>query len=361
TESQLLGQQKFAALGRMSAGIAHDFNNLLTTINLGAQELAFPDLSEADREALIAAIVQACERGAGITRQLQASSAAQLSRPELVDLGELVAKDLGVWRTLAGAEVRVEGVLPDEALPVRVDPAQFHRVLLNLVVNACQAMGESGELTLSAGRRGPGEVFVSVADTGGGIPPSVAERMFEPFFTTRETGTGLGLAVVRGVVVQAGGSIDYALAGGGTIFTVVLPEADPNETPPDDPFGRSGPRSAFSRVALVDGDPAIRQIVQRQLERMGHEVRSFAAPGELLAGESHYDLLIAAIELPGLSGPELALGLREARRIHRVLLLGGTVSERARESLDKLADAPVLPKPFGAGELGQVLERMLSD
>ena len=356
TEAQMLRQQKFAALGRMAAGVAHDFNNLLTTVALGAQELALPELEDAERRELSDAISQACERGAGITRQLQATSAAQLHRPELVDLCQLVRGDLGVWRTLAGSGVELVHDIPESRLDVRLDPAQFHRVILNLVVNACQALGREGRLSLRVGRCGPAEVFVAVADTGGGIPPAIAERIFEPFFTTRETGTGLGLAVVRGIVTKAGGRIELEVAGGETTFTVILPEASEASDEAPDAATTTSARARHMKVALVDADPTVRQMVLRQLRRLGHEVDVFDEPAQLLAGDEVYDLLMTDIALSGLSGPELAVGLREARRVRGVVLMSGLVDEKAELGLAKLQDASILQKPFGAEELTQILE-----
>ena len=358
TESQMLDQQKFAALGRMAAGIAHDFNNLLTTMALGAQELADPELEADERQLLVDAISQACERGSGITRQLQASSAAQLHRPQVIDLCEAIRGDLGVWRTLAGSGIEVLSEVPEGPLFVRIDPAQFHRVILNLVVNACQAMGEQGRLRLRVGELPEHEeLYVAVSDTGGGIPPSVAERIFEPFFTTRETGTGLGLAVVRGVITQARGRVELEVAGGGTTFTVVLPAVPEDERDFSGELPILGRSKQHLRVALVDADPAVRGVVVRALQRLGHEVEAFGKPADLLSGDARYDLLISDLSLPGLSGPELALGLREAKRIQRVMLMSGYVGEHDERSMDSIPDAVLLQKPFRVEELSEALER----
>ena len=226
-EAQMLTQQKFAAIGRMSGGIAHDFNNLLTTIALGISELGEAEVDADERAQLLEAVTQACERGADIVRQLRAISSAEEHEPELVDLVQLVRRDLSVWRTLAAAGIEIDSQLPDETLTVRIDPAQFHRVILNLVANACQAMGERGHLSLcvrhdAAAREGQ----VIVADDAGGIPQAALDKIFEPFFTTRETGTGLGLSVVHGIVKQAGGRVDVESSTAGTRFTISFPLVD---------------------------------------------------------------------------------------------------------------------------------------
>jgi two-component system cell cycle sensor histidine kinase/response regulator CckA len=331
-EEQLRQAQKMEAVGRLAGGIAHDFNNLLTVIG-GHSELLLQELAAEDpRRADVLTVQEAGERAAELTRQLLAFSRKQVLEPQVLDLNSLLRDSERLLRRLLTENVELRIVLVPELGRVRADPVQLRQVVLNLVVNARDAMPDGGVLTLetqnadidaeymarhglvSEGRY----VLLAVSDTGIGMNAETKGRIFEPFFTTKERGrgTGLGLATVYGIVRQSGGFIwVYSEPGRGATFKVYLPAVDAEVTAESDrPVGES-PRGSET-VVLVEDDKQVRELAQRVLERQGYRVLPAADATEALrlpqldAGPIH--LLVTDVIMPGMNGRELAerLGVR---------------------------------------------------
>ncbi|BDG10623.1 PAS domain-containing hybrid sensor histidine kinase/response regulator [Anaeromyxobacter paludicola] len=374
-EEQLLHSQKMEAVGQLAGGVAHDFNNLLTSI-LSAAEFAAESLP-AGAPALedIAIVREAGQRAAQLTRQLLAFARRQPLEPQVVDLRASLVATEKLLRRMLGEDVELV-VWPDAELwPVRLDPAQFQQVIVNLAVNARAAMPGGGQLTVEAHDAtldaaaaaaldlAPGDyVHVLVTDTGHGMAPEVLERVFEPFFTTREPGkgTGLGLASAYGTVAQAGGQLRAESAPGvGSVFHIYLPRC--HETPPAasaPPPAEPGARGGGETVLLVEDDPLVLQVNGRGLQARGYRVLPCRDPEEALARAAEagpIDLLVTDVVMPRLSGPDLARRVGEARRGLRVLFVSGYSGGRLAGS----ARRRFLAKPFTPDELAERVREAL--
>lgn len=317
-------------VGRLAGGVAHDFNNLLTAI-LGDAEAVLARSTDPASVAELQQILDSAARGAALVRQLMAYARRQTLEPRAVALNELVRGGEGLLRRLLGEGVRLELALEEPARLVKVDAGQFDQVLLNLAVNAREAMGGQGTLRIStthaallqprsegAATIPPGRwVVLDVADTGQGIPPEVLPRIFEPFFTTRRDrgGTGLGLATVLGIIRQSGGHITVeTLAGQGTTFRIWLPRHEgPAEAPaapaPVAPAPPAPPAPQLP-VLLVEDESAIRRLSERALRRAGYEVQVAESGEEALAlldaATVAPCVLVSDVAMPGMNGLELA-------------------------------------------------------
>ncbi len=336
-EDRLRQGQKLEALGRLAGGVAHDFNNLLTVILGGVEVLraALPDGSPA--RPLADDVRRAGERAAALTGQLLAFGQRQIVAPQALDLSAVVSEVRDLLAGVVGEEVEVQTRLAAGLPPVSADPAQMEQVLVNLALNARDAMPAGGRLTITttaaeAGPAGgavpPGPyVVLEVADTGVGMEEDVRARIFDPFFTTKEVGkgAGLGLAAVYGIVRQAGGHIDVATAPGrGTAFRVYLPVARapaPAPAPDEVPPGRG------EVVLVAEDEPAVRELVGQFLRLAGYSV--LQAPSALEAArlcvehDGPIHLLLSDVVMPHLSGPSLARRAREARPGLKVLFISG--------------------------------------
>jgi signal transduction histidine kinase/CheY-like chemotaxis protein len=381
-ETQLRRAQKMDALGQLAGGIAHDFNNLLGVMmsytGVLLEELPPKDPISADLREVESAI----ERAAGLTGQLLAFGRQQPQRPELVDLcGALCASERLIQR-LIGEDIFVYlGLEGDEPLPVLVDVGQLEQVLMNLAVNARDAMPRGGTLSIDVTRTTialpeamahdvePGEyVRLSVSDTGVGIEPEVQLRMFDPFFTTKEVGkgTGLGLATVYGIVSQSNGFLTVeSEVGRGSTFHLFFPLAQAGDGRLGEEAIAGGASHAprHDIVLLVEDEDALRRVTERVLRRHGFEVVTAATPREALAiiddPAVQVDCLVSDVVMPGMSGQELAEQVRERRGQIPVLLLSGyarDVVER-RGTLDP--DMPLLHKPVKPRELVGALSDLL--
>jgi signal transduction histidine kinase len=344
TEEQFLQSQKLESIGRLAGGIAHDFNNLLTVILCSAEsEGDALDAGRAvDRED-VDQIREAGGRARDLTRHLLAFARRQVIEPATLDLDSLLAGSERLLRRVLGEQVELECRPQGGLWPVRCDPAQMEQVVLNLAVNARDAMPSGGRLSLStenltieAGHPDltPGSwVRLRVRDTGAGMSRAVKAHLFEPFFTTKPSGrgTGLGLATVYGIVRQAGGQVRAeSEAGVGTTFDVYLPRSEVQAVPEQARAPSTAP-SGTETVLLVEDDAAVRDAAARALRAGGFQVVPAAgAEGALevdLAGESPPSLLVTDVIMPTMTGPELARRLREKCPAMRVLFLSGYAHE----------------------------------
>ena len=376
-EAELLQAQKMEALGRLAGGIAHDFNNLLTAVS-GYADLALARITDRSIAADVREIQSAATRASGLTRQLLAFSRRQPSQPEVVDLNAAVERSLRMLGRLVGEHVFVRLSAADSVWPVRIDPGQLDQVLMNLAVNARDAMPKGGTLTFrtgnvqlsaddpipaSRGHIGP-HAYVSVTDTGTGIPSELRSRILEPFFTTKPAGkgTGLGLSTVIGIVEQGGGFLTVdSEVGQGTTVTAYLPRVDESASPVD-----SSPESATlgtedDTVLLVEDDLSVRNVAARFLAQRGYRVLvAQDVTDALRIGRTHprrIDLLLTDIVMPTLNGPDLAQRIVEWRPSMRVLYVSGyTEALGVRTGEERIK---VVRKPFTAESLASAVRQAL--
>ena len=315
-EEQLLQAQRLELLGKLAAGVAHDFNNLLAVISGYAARLASPLAREAHEESGVA-ITAAAERGASLVRQLLAFSRPQPAASRVVDLNDLVREFAPMLRRVIGEDVEFELRLDSHRLPVDVHPVQIDQVLMNIAVNARDAMPHGGRLTIGTWKL-DGSAIVTVADTGFGMDAPTQERIFEAYFSTKDPGrgSGLGLATAYSIVQQTGGSITVSSRPGeGTTFTINLPLAEADATSIDESAVEPAcPDGGPETVLVVEDEPALRELERLMLEDAGYEVLTAANAAEalLVAAENMVDLLVVDVVLPGMSGPQLVeeLGAR---------------------------------------------------
>jgi PAS domain S-box-containing protein len=343
-QSQLIQAQKLEAIGRLTGGVAHDFNNILTVI-IGNADLA---RAEAGRESLLdellGEIKEAGERGSGLVQQLLAFSRKQVLQPEVVNINEVVAEMDRMLRRILGEDVRLETVLAPDLGRVEADVGQMEQVLMNLAVNARDAMPGGGKLTIETANveldqeyaRGhvsvtPGpHVMVGVSDTGEGMSPEVLAHVFEPFFTTKEKGrgTGLGLATVYGIVKQSGGNIwVYSERGQGTAFKIYLPRVDRAPAGAKERDAGSEVRGGSETLLVVEDEEMVRNLAVRVLKGVGYTVLGAQDGLEALAIVREHDapihLMVTDVVMPGMSGPQLASQLLTFRPGMRVLYVSG--------------------------------------
>ena len=348
-EEQLRQSQKMEAIGRLAGGVAHDFNNLLSVV-LSYSELLIADLKEGDpiRDD-IEEIRRAGTRAASLTRQLLMFSRQQVIEPKVLDLNEVLSAMEKMLRRLVGEDVELTSV-PGAALGrVRVDPGSIEQVIMNLAINARDAMPTGGKLSMETANvtldeeyaRGhlsakPGSyVMFSMTDTGTGIEKAMLTRIFEPFFTTKEQGkgTGLGLSTVFGIVQQSGGNVwVYSEPGMGTTFKVYLPTVDDVAEAAEPPRGLTTLRGSET-ILLVEDEEQVRNVVRGILRRHGYTVVEAASAGEaLLLSEQHVGpvhLLLSDVVMPHMSGPELAKRLVHSRPEMKVLCMSGYTDDAA--------------------------------
>ncbi len=378
-EETLRQSQKLESVGRLAGGIAHDFNNLLTAV-LGHADLleSEPGVSGPITEH-VTEIRRASERAAQLTRQLLAFARRQPAEPRAVSSGPTLVGVEGLLGRLLGEDVRFTTRLAGDLWAVRVDPVQLEQVLVNLAVNARDAMPDGGQLVIAAenatvtrGRSAPpglepGEyVEIRVRDTGQGMAPEVLDRAFEPFFTTKEVGkgTGLGLAVCHGIVRQAGGQIlAESEVGVGTAVRVFLPRAgfaaEPEPAIPD----RLAAPGTGETILLVEDEAQVRRLASRVLRGRGYRVLE-AANGQqaLELAEAHTGviaLLVSDVVMPGLSGPVLAERLEQRRGVLPVLFVSGFSDSGPAVANGRTGPAGFLPKPYSPDVLAGRVREML--
>jgi two-component system, cell cycle sensor histidine kinase and response regulator CckA len=349
TSEQLRQAQKMESIGRLAGGVAHDFNNLLLVIN-GYSEFLSSSLVDERQRHFAAEIRSAGERAAGLTQQLLAFSRRQVLQPRVVDLNESIRDLHGMLRSLIGEGIRVELSLDGDLRAIEADPGQVGQVLLNLAVNARDAMAGSGTLEISTFNAGD-EVVLEVADTGTGMDEATRSRIFEPFFTTKDVGqgTGLGLSTVYGVVTQSGGTIDVRSAPGeGTTFSIRLPATDRVEAVEPDVDVAGTP--AAERILVVDDEQIVRDLLAHTLRRQGYDVEVAAGARDARALEGPWDLLLTDVVMPEMDGVELARHV-DARQ---VLFMSGYDQRALAESAGAF-----LQKPFSGDELARSIRALL--
>lgn len=370
-EARLREAEKLESIGRLAGGVAHDFNNLLTVM-LGSAEIIareYPPGSNAQPH--LADLRHAALRAAALTRDLLAFGRRQLLVPTRFDLNDAVRRMSSLLGRAFGPSIRVVLELSDELPPVSVDASNIERVIMNLALNARDAMPHGGTLVFrtessddEAGISSPrAYVVLRVIDDGCGMDEATQRRLFEPFFTTKEQGrgTGLGLSTAHGVVVQSGGQIRVrSVLGEGSEFTVLLPRADANEPEALPPMSEAR-SSSRARVLLVDDLPAVRHVMALGLRHSGFDVIEAASADEaeavFRASSAAFDALVTDVVMPGRSGIELAHALR-ALAPHLVVLFASG-DARVYDATLLPRDARFLQKPFTADRIVQLLFEML--
>lgn len=379
-ERQLRGAQRMEAIGRLAGGVAHDFNNLLTVID-GHANLLLDETQEGEplrRD--IQQVRQAAARATALTRQLLAFSRRQFLKPQAVDVNEAVVEMQQLLHRLIGEDIRLHIDLAPEVGLVEVDPSQFEQVLMNLAVNARDAMPDGGTLTVTtrdatidaamAGQFSfqvePGDyVRIDVTDTGQGMRPDVAQRAFEPFFTTKSEGegTGLGLATVYGIVKQSRGYIwVHSEPDVGTRFEIYLPRVERSGLAP---AGREEEHDAIGgteTILLVEDEDAVRSLARRVLQRKGYRVLEARNGVEALQTcEEHggvIDLILTDVVMPSMSGTELVQRLRSITDLRPLFMSGYTEDEVFRRGIGT-DEVPFLEKPFTPDSLARKVREVL--
>lgn len=378
-EAELRQAQKLESIGQLAGGVAHDFNNFLTAINGYCELLLRSGSLTESNEKMVQQIRRAGERSAQLTSQLLAFSRQQLLSPRVIDVNALVQNTERLLRRLIGEHIEMHVTLADNLLNVRADPGQIEQILMNLAVNARDAMPDGGVLSIETHnftirdevaearpKMPPGRyVMLSVSDTGTGMDESTKARLFEPFFTTKEfgKGTGLGLATVYGIVKQSGGHIYvYSELGVGTVFKVFLPAVA--DRPDAEITAEAGAAPVGSEtVLLVEDDDAVRQVVASVLSEYGYNVLSarngLKAMELFRAHGDKVDVLITDTVMPGISGPQLALQLSRQRPALPVLFVSGYADRAMDQAIGQFPNARFLQKPFTLAVLARRVRELL--
>jgi signal transduction histidine kinase/ActR/RegA family two-component response regulator len=376
-EEQLRHSQKMEAVGRLAGGIAHDFNNLLTAI-IGYTEIVMVSLEPADpRRADAEEIARAAMRAADLTRQMLAFSRKQILQPKVVDLNVTLAKVEPMLRRVLGEDIVMTIAQRATRPQVRVDPGQIEQVIMNLVVNARDAMPRGGRLTVETAdpavepgtfppdaKPGP-YVMLAVSDTGVGMSADVRARIFEPYFTTKEVGkgTGLGLSTAYGIVRQSDGHIQvYSEPGQGTTFRIYLPRTEA-ESVAVEAVGEDQMPGGSEHILLVEDDPSVRRLSREILMRLGYTVTEAASGRAGLALGSdeakHFDLALCDVILGDMSGPAVYEALRALRPTVRVLYMSGYADEAIVRTGVLEEGHPFLQKPFTPRDLAAKIREVM--
>jgi signal transduction histidine kinase/ActR/RegA family two-component response regulator len=380
-EEQLRHSQKMEAVGRLAGGIAHDFNNLLTAI-IGYTEIVLTSLDPKDsRRADAEEIGRAAMRAADLTRQMLAFSRRQVLQPKVIDLNVTLTRVEPMLRRLIGADIVMSVAGKASGAFVRVDRTQVEQVVMNLVVNARDAMPQGGRLIVEtsdvvlgpedvagqAEARSGSYVMLSVTDTGTGMTPEVRARIFEPYFTTKEVGkgTGLGLSTAYGIVRQSGGHIAVSSEPGhGTTFRIYLPRSEAPDAGAPDSSVEHMP-AGTEHVLLVEDDSSVRRLAKELLIRLGYTVTEAASGRAGLALGSddtrHFDLALCDVILGDINGPAVAEALCALRPSVRVLYMSGYADEAIVRTGVLEEGKPFLQKPFTPMQLARKLREVLDE
>ena len=368
-EQQLRQVQRLEAIGRLAGGVAHDFNNLLQAM-LSQTQVIRSSPGDAQRVAgTVDELEQQIRRGAALSRQLLLFSRRETAKPERLDLNDVVGGATQLLRRLVRENIAFAVELADEPLPVVADRGQLDQVLMNLAVNAADAMPEGGRLAVRTGVAEGEVVWLSVEDTGHGVPAGIRDRIFEPFFTTKgaEKGSGLGLAVVHGIVTQHGGTIRVSdREGGGTAFRVELPRARAGEAAAE-PSSRAEaddlPRGRSERVLVVEDEAGAREGLVDLLTMLGYEVAAVGSAEEArrLPLEPAFDVLLSDLLLPDVSGAELARGFLERWPRLKVILMSGYTEDEAVRRGVGAGTLRFLQKPFDMRTLAREIRAAVAE
>lgn len=381
-ELQFLQAQKMEAIGRLAGGVAHDFNNLLTSI-VGHADLMLLELRPEDPlVGDIREIKKAADRAADLTRQLLAFSRKQILQPRIVNLNQVIADMKKMLRRLIGEDIELETNLAPDLGLVLVDPGQIDQVVMNLVVNARDALPRGGKLTISTaqaeitaadvpryiGSKPGSYVLLEVRDNGLGMSEEVQSHVFEPFFTTKELGkgTGLGLSTVYGIVKQSNGYIWVESAlGEGTAFRIYLPRLEGQAVAESRPEKAASSCRGTETILLVEDNDLVRRLARSVLEQFGYrvlEARNGEEAYRLGRGyEERIDLLLTDVVMPGRSGQTLAGQIREMRPETEVLFMSGYSEESTLNQGTLRGGRHFLQKPFSPQELGQRVRKLLDE
>ena len=380
-EMQLIQSQKMEAIGRLAGGIAHDINNLLTAISVSADLMLMDILENDPLRQECNEIMKTVEQATSMTRQLLAFSSRQMLEPKVLDLNEVVGRMQGMLRRLIGEHIELEALLNTDIGQVRADPGQLEQVLMNLVLNARDAMPQGGKLTIETADVRLGEddarehidaepgpyVMLTVSDTGYGMDEETQSHIFEPFFTTKEAdkGTGLGLSTAFGVVKQSKGRIAVSSEPGrGTTFTIYLPSV------PDAPDVQEARQAlpenlrGTETVLLVEDEQAVRRAVRDILQRNGYRVLVASNAGEaLLISEQHpgfIHLMLTDVVMPRMSGPDLVERLEPWHPEMKVLYVSGYTDDAIAQHGIPDPGVALLQKPFSVESLLQKVRQVLA-
>jgi PAS domain S-box-containing protein len=354
-EAQLRHSQKMEAIGQLAGGIAHDFNNILTVILGFATTLVEGEDDPQMRRVATTQIVEAADRAAGLTRQLLAFGRRQIMKPQDVDLNDLVSSLAKMVQRLLGEDINLQLQLSLRPLPIHADPGLIDQVLMNLVINARDAMPSGGTLRIETAMRSSGagdHAIVRVIDTGTGIPAASLQRIFDPFYTTKAAGkgSGLGLATAFGIVAQHNGQIDVSSeVGRGTTFEVTLPSTSRTPTRAHLRVGDLQ-QGGTETILVVEDEPAVRLLARAVLERAGYKViEAVNGTDGLRTWEQsgrRVDLLLTDVVMPdGMSGCELADRLQSACPGLKVVLTSGYSTDLAGRELSLRQGQSFLQKP----------------
>ena len=380
-ENQLLQSQKMEAVGRLAGGIAHDFNNLLTTV-LGYSTLLLQNQPGIEPDKRIVEIKRAAERAAGLTRQLLAFSRKQVIQPRITELNQVVAGMEEMLRRLIGEDIEFVFTHPEQPVLVRADPGQLEQMLMNLVVNARDAMPQGGRLDVEVAARQldaalkindetvpRGQwIVLTVRDTGSGMDRETLARVFEPFYTKKERGkgTGLGLAMVHGIVQQNSGHVFvHSDVGVGTTFEIYLPRSEGELVATEESKLNTRSTTGAETLLMVEDESSVRELVHELLVRQGYTVLVAGHGEEALAVAARHtgtiDLLITDVVMPGMSGGELANRFLRERPGVRVLYISGYSDDAIVRYGVSQADSAFLQKPFSyesfVAKVREVLDR----
>jgi len=377
-ERQLIHFQKMEAVGQLTGGVAHDFNNLLAVI-MGNAEVLRTQIGDDNKPIL--AVIRAATRGAELVQRLLAFSRRQPLRPQVLDLDTLVHGMSDMLHRTLGENIKVQTPTTPDLWRALTDPAQLENALLNLAINARDAMPGGGTLVIETANCSldnsyainnpnliPGDyVMLAVSDSGTGMSPRVREHAFEPFFTTKEVGkgTGLGLSMVYGFAGQSGGHVSiYSEEGKGTTVKLYLPRSNVEALPASTPKATENPMAAGETVLVVDDDSEVRRLAVALLEDLGYKVQQ--APNgkaalSILEAATQIDLLLADMMLPGgMTGPDLALQAKQREPDLAVLFMSGFAEQALHQTELIDGSAELLNKPFRKSDLAQKVRAVLN-
>jgi two-component system, cell cycle sensor histidine kinase and response regulator CckA len=381
-EEQLYQSQKMEAVGRLAGGVAHDLNNILTVIK-GCAEFIFSRLEESDPlHQDVASVLEASEQAACLTRQLLAFSRKQVLQPKVFDLNSIVSTLDKMLRRVIGGDIELNTIVEPEAVVVKADPGQLEQVIMNVVINARDAMPRGGRLTIETSKVfldeaycqlhvdiTPGQyALLAISDTGLGMDPDTQVRIFEPFFTTKahDKGTGLGLATVHGIIKQSGGFIwVYSEPGQGTTFKIYLPATCEQVEEPRMAAAPGASCQGSETILIVEDDAAVRRVARRILEHYGYTILEAGTGKEALAIGKQYpgsiNLLLTDVIMPEMSGKELVDLWNDQHPETKVIYTSGFTENAIAHNGALDQDIYFIQKPYRPNALARIVRQVLDD